>query len=143
MIHDYPSHKFPQTKVPPFACESRGLMAWLWLFTIPSQARPKPSWSCHFGPAWLGLFGPGLAWLTASGRAMHSTMYGSWARQPTLSLRWTDQTGSNMFVAWKWEPKVNTSERIIELLYLHCIEVGMKVRWVKRSVYREGFGLCK
>src|SRR5271155_4455666 len=27
----------------------------------PSQAGPKPSWSRHFGPAWL----------TASGRAMH------------------------------------------------------------------------
>ena len=37
----------------------------------PSQAGPKPSRSRHFGPAWLGLFGPGLARLTASGRAMH------------------------------------------------------------------------
>ena len=37
------------------------------------QARPKPSWSCQLGPAWLGLFGPGLARLTASGQARHST----------------------------------------------------------------------
>ena len=37
------------------------------------QARPEPSWSRQLGPAWLGLFGPGLARLTASGRARHST----------------------------------------------------------------------
>ena len=43
--------------------KSRGLTAWLWLFKNASQAKAamKPS-------KW-----PGLAWLTASGRALHST----------------------------------------------------------------------
>ena len=51
-----------------------GLPAWPWLgFGFPKpQARPKPSKSRE-GPAWPGLFGPGLARLTASGRARHST----------------------------------------------------------------------
>ena len=30
----------------------KSLMAWLWLSRM--QARPKPPWSCHQGPAWLG-----------------------------------------------------------------------------------------
>ena len=34
---------------------------------------------------------------------------GSLVRQPTLDLRWTDQTGSRIFVTQKWEPLVNTS----------------------------------
>ena len=48
--------------------KSRGLAAWLWLFKKASQAKAamKPS-------KWPGLFGPGLAWLTASGRALQST----------------------------------------------------------------------
>ena len=43
--------------------ESCSLMAWLWLFRIPGQAKAvmEPS------------FWPGLAWLTASGWAKHST----------------------------------------------------------------------
>ena len=50
--------------------KSRGLAAWLWLFKKASRAKAamKPS-------KWPGLFGPGLAWLTASGRALHSTSF--------------------------------------------------------------------
>ena len=36
---------------------------------------------------------------------------GGLVRQPTLDLRWTDQTGSRIFVTQKWEPLVNTSNR--------------------------------
>ena len=51
-----------------YSLKSRGLTAWLWLFKNASQAKAamKP-------PKWPGLFGPGLAWLTASGRALQST----------------------------------------------------------------------
>jgi hypothetical protein len=43
--------------------KSHGLMAWLWLSEL--QAGPKPSSGRYLGSAWPGLFGPGLARLTA------------------------------------------------------------------------------
>jgi hypothetical protein len=39
----------------------------------PHQAEPKAATGRYLGPAWPGLFGLGLARLTAWGRAMHST----------------------------------------------------------------------
>ena len=52
------------------------------------RARPKPLWSRQHGPAWLasGLFGPGLARLTASGRALHSPSTDSDFCSPTKQL---------------------------------------------------------
>ena len=49
--------------------KSCGLTAWLWLSKNASQAKAavKPL-------NWPGLFGLGLAWLTASGRALQSTI---------------------------------------------------------------------
>ena len=52
-----------------YSLKSRGLTAWLWLFKNVSQAKAAMKQSSK----WPGLFGPGLAWLTASGRALHST----------------------------------------------------------------------
>ena len=41
-------------------------LAWANGFGFPeSQAGPKPYSGRDFGPAWLGLIGPGLAWPTA------------------------------------------------------------------------------
>jgi hypothetical protein len=54
----------------------RGLTARLWLSGW--WAGPKPSQSQHFGLAWPSLLGPGLAWLTASGQAKHTT---NWSRR--------------------------------------------------------------
>jgi hypothetical protein len=48
---------------PVLSIKSRGLTAWLWLFN--SQAEPKAVTGRYFGPAWPGLFGLGLARLTA------------------------------------------------------------------------------
>ena len=59
---------------PPLTLKSRSLMAWLQLFK--TRARPKPSWSHHFGLAQLGLFW--LAWLG---------LRPGWA-QPYSSLCW-------------------------------------------------------
>ena len=71
--------------------KSRGLTAWLWLFK--KKARPKPSWSCHYGPAWPGLFGPGLAWLTASGRALHHPI-SNWYSVNLMGVpAWKSRTG--------------------------------------------------
>ncbi len=50
--------------------ESRGLTAWLWL--SKPQAGPKAKKKPSF---WPGLFGPGLARLTALGRAKHITRF--------------------------------------------------------------------
>ena len=58
---------------------------WCWQlgfdFSNPKPGQ-KPRWSHHFGPAWPGLFGLGLAWLTAWGRAKHITSI----RKPGISL---------------------------------------------------------
>ena len=70
-MHDYPSHKFPQTKVPPSACESHSLMAWLWLFTIQGQAKAvmePPFWPSLAWPIWAWL---GLAHSLRPGHAQH------------------------------------------------------------------------
>jgi hypothetical protein len=73
--------------------KSHGLTAWLWLFKIASRAKAvvKPS-------IWPGLFGLSLAWLRASGQALHSPvlakltylLVGPWPRKLTLSLLPTD-----------------------------------------------------
>ena len=44
-------------------------------------------------------------------KAKAKMLEGSLVRQPTLDLRWTDQTGSRIFITQKWEPLVNTSNR--------------------------------
>ena len=54
-----------------YSLKSRGLTAWLWLFKNVSQAKAAMKQSSK----WPGLFGPGLAWLTASGRALQSTKW--------------------------------------------------------------------
>ena len=51
--------------------KSHSLVASLWIFKM--QARPKLLWSRQHSLARLSLFGPGLAQLTASGQALHST----------------------------------------------------------------------
>ena len=48
--------------------------AWADGFGFPEfRARPKPWSGRDFGPAWLGLIRPGLAWPTAWSRAVHIT----------------------------------------------------------------------
>ena len=55
-----------------------------------TQAGPKPPWSRQHGLARLGLFGLGSAWLTASGRALHSTQ---------CSLVWCETPKQHHFCA--------------------------------------------